>query len=159
MKPPTEKCYIKAGKEEDKIKIQEESLQVLSQISCSVGTKHPIDMVNDHEIELVKNEQEETKICKDQSSTNCNQSMKQISGRAINSQSHRRTMTTPVSTTTSTSFSGIIDSDSEEKGEELLADKLQTLYSSLLENFSDEDQCLEYQKRTAEASEITAKAT
>ena len=27
-------------------------------------------------------------------------------------------MTTPVSTTTSTSFSGIIDSDSEEKGEE-----------------------------------------
>ena len=85
--------------------------------------------------------------------------MKQISGRAINSQSHRRTMTTPVSTTTSTSFSGIIDSDSEEKGEELLADKLQTLYSSLLENFSDEDQCLEYQKRTAEASEITAKAT
>ena len=142
------KYQTQARREEAHIKNQEESLQVLNQIPCSVETEeHPKDTVYEPEIEHVQNEREETKICKDKSSARCNQNIKQNSGRAINSESYE-TMTTPLSTCT-TSTSGIIDSGS---------DKLQNLYLRLLENFPDEDQSLEYQKRTAEALELTAKA-
>ena len=142
---------------EVQIKNQEESLQDLNQISRSVGTEeHLKDTVHENEIEHVQNEREETKICKDKSSARCNQNIKQNSGRAINSESYE-TMSKPLSTCT-TSTSGMIDSGLEKHGEELPADTLQKIYLRLLEDFPDEDQSLEYQKRTAEALELTAKA-